>query len=236
MLCPRARRSPSGRHAPGGTASGPRLGRIAALRIRARALLADAPAAGRHSEPEAAPVEIAALVAHARLVTGLITAADRATRRGAAEWGSGDLNRPLAWTLAQVRARSHPGLSLAGRFDPSRPWVAGEPRPLGRALRLPIYSSGGPPFSPTCTVAVEPSRIVGARRGESIVRVQIPSHREAASLPEATGASPAQSAAGAEPDLDSSLAERVGAGYGGAITAAPVPHGGARFTLDLPAV
>lgn len=149
------------------------------------------------------------------------------------------LNDVLTDTLDLLRRRLDAAVTVTSHFDPELPRIVGNARQLQQVFVALLSHMW------RMVAAPRPGRLVvqtahgpGALQGEDVVRVEIVG--DGPGLSDTVLATIARASAGTpEPedsDLDLYLASQIVTEHGGAVSAENLPDGGARFTVELPAM
>jgi C4-dicarboxylate-specific signal transduction histidine kinase len=170
-----------------------------------------------------------------RLMAKLVaTAGTRTTERRVVA-----LNDVLGETLELLQRRLDAGVAVASHLDPELPRIVGNARQLQQvfvALLSHMWRMAAGPRPGQ--LVVRTAHAPGAVQGEDVVRVEIGG--DGPGLSDAVLGTVARAASGSpdpeDADLDLYLAVQIVTEHGGAVSADNLPEGGARFTVELPAM
>jgi signal transduction histidine kinase len=146
-----------------------------------------------------------------------------------------NLNEVVVRMLDVLRARLGTAVTVASHLDPELPWVVGNAGQLEAALVAVVTRVRG--AGGASHIVIETSHVPGVVRGERVVRLGV--QTDGSALPEELVASLAVGEGGAPAeggDADVDLAARVVRAHGGVVAAGNLPAGGARVTIELPAL
>lgn len=170
-----------------------------------------------------------------RLMAKLVTTAGTRT----SERRLVGLNDVLAETLELLGRRLATGVAVTSHLDPELPRIVGNARQLQQVFVAFLSHMWRMAATPRPgRLVIQTAQGPGVLQGEDVVRVEITGDGPGLSdvvlavIARAGSPEPAPDVA----DLDLYLACQIVTEHGGAVSAENLPEGGARFTVELPAV